>query len=215
MLFRTRACVRDIQEGLQDASVFQWGDRREARSNVADQSTRSPNRACASSSVVSLVWVPRARPQTYHFFGDSRRGNILVLVLVLVLASSPRHHELNKVLARSSVPKSSLDTRYLLVSSLRSVLPSFILHVSFIFYYSLLYSIREFHTSRSFIYAFVDFLSGVSRAFRVRYSILSFFLFFFFFWVSVSSSVFGSKILEISSEVTKFLFLEIFIPSIK
>lgn len=27
------------------------------------------------------VRVPRARPQTYHFFGDSRRGNILVLAL--------------------------------------------------------------------------------------------------------------------------------------
>ena len=200
MLFRTRACVRDIQEGLQDASVFQWGDRREARSNVADQSTRSPNRACASSSVVSLVWVPRARPQTYHFFGDSRRGNILVLVLVLVLASSPRYHELNKVLARSSVPKSSLDTRYLLVSSLRSVLPSFILHVSFIFYYSLLYSIREFHTSWSFIYAFVDFLSGVSRAFRVRYLILSFFSFSFF----------GCRFLPVSSVRKFWRFLRIF-----
>jgi len=27
------------------------------------------------------VRVPRARPQTYHFFGDSRRGNILALAL--------------------------------------------------------------------------------------------------------------------------------------
>lgn len=167
------------------------GDRRKTTSNVVDQSTRSANCACASSSVVSLVWVPRARPQTYHFFGDSRRGNILVLVLVLVLASSPRHHEFDKVLARSSVSESSLNTRYLLVSSLRSI-PLFILHVLFTFYYLfILDSIREFHIRQSFIYAsnFVGFLPGVSRAFR--YLILSFFSFSFFFfsvWMSVPVS---------------------------
>lgn len=107
------------------------GDRRKTTSNVVDQSTRSPYRACASSSVVSLVWVPRARPQTYHFFGDSRRGNILVLVLVLLLASSPSHHEFNKVLTRSSVSK--FVSQYALSSSF---FPSF---------YSLVYFTRVIH----------------------------------------------------------------------
>lgn len=156
------------------------GDRRKTTSNVVDQSTRSANCACASSSVVSLVWVPRARPQTYHFFGDSRRGNILVLVLVLVLASSPRHHEFDKVLARSSVSESSLNTRYLLVSSLRSI-PLFILHVLFTFYYLFIrfgnsISVKVLFT----LLNFVGFLPGVSRAFR--YLILSFFSFSFFFF---------------------------------
>lgn len=166
------------------------GDRRKTTSNVVDQSTRSANCACASSSVVSLVWVPRARPQTYHFFGDSRRGNILVLVLVLVLASSPRHHEFDKVLARSSVSESSLNTRYLLVSSLRSIF-LFILHVLFTFYYLLFIrfgnsiSVKVLFT----LLNFVGFLPGVSRAFR--YLILSFFSFSFFFfsvWMSVPVS---------------------------
>lgn len=166
------------------------GDRRKTTSNVVDQSTRSANCACASSSVVSLVWVPRARPQTYHFFGDSRRGNILVLVLVLVLASSPRHHEFDKVLARSSVSESSLNTRYLLVSSLRSIF-LFILHVLFTFYYLLFIrfgnsiSVKVLFT----LLNFVGFLPGVSRAFR--YLILSFFSFSFFFfsvWMSVPLS---------------------------
>lgn len=166
------------------------GDRRKTTSNVVDQSTRNANCACASSSVVSLVWVPRARPQTYHFFGDSRRGNILVLVLVLVLASSPRHHEFDKVLARSSVSESSLNTRYLLVSSLRSIF-LFILHVLFTFYYLLFIrfgnsiSVKVLFT----LLNFVGFLPGVSRAFR--YLILSFFSFSFFFfsvWMSVPLS---------------------------
>lgn len=165
------------------------GDRRKTTSNVVDQSTRSANCACASSSVVSLVWVPRARPQTYHFFGDSRRGNILVLVLVLVLASSPRHHEFDKVLARSSVSESSLNTRYLLVSSLRSIF-LFILHVLFTFYYLFIrfgnsISVKVLFT----LLNFVGFLPGVSRAFR--YLILSFFSFSFFFfsvWMSVPMS---------------------------
>lgn len=169
------------------------GDRRKTTSNVVDQSTRSANCACASSSVVSLVWVPRARPQTYHFFGDSRRGNILVLVLVLVLASSPRHHEFDKVLARSSVSESSLNTRYLLVSSLRSIF-LFILHVLFTFYYLLFIrfgnsiSVKVLFT----LLNFVGFLPGVSRAFR--YLTLSFFSFSFFFFSVWISSVFGSKI---------------------
>lgn len=173
------------------------GDRRKTTSNVVDQSTRSANCACASSSVVSLVWVPRARPQTYHFFGDSRRGNILVLVLVLVLASSPRHHEFDKVLARSSVSESSLNTRYLLVSSLRSI-PLFILHVLFTFYYLLfiLDSIWEFHIHRSFIYAskFRRFSSGGESSFSLFNSFFLFFFLFLFFGLDVGSSVFGSKI---------------------
>lgn len=125
----------------------------------------------------------------YHFFGDSRRGNILVLVLVLVLASSPRHHEFDKVLARSSVSESSLNTRYLLVSSLRSI-PLFILHVLFTFYYLFIrfgnsISVKVLFT----LLNFVGFLPGVSRAFR--YLILSFFSFSFFFfsvWMSVPVS---------------------------
>lgn len=172
------------------------GDRRKTTSNVIDQSTRSANCACASSSVVSLVWVPRARPQTYHFFGDSRRGNILVLVLVLVLASSPRHHEFDKVLARSSVSESSLNTRYLLVSSLRSI-PLFILHVLFTFYYLfILDSIREFHIRQSFIYAskFRRFSSGGESSFSLFNSFFLFFFLFLFFGLDVGSSVFGSKI---------------------
>jgi len=41
-----------------------------------------PRPVVSSVPFVALsVRVPRARPQTYHFFGDSRRGNILVLAL--------------------------------------------------------------------------------------------------------------------------------------
>lgn len=136
---RTRACVRDAQEGLQDASEFSGGIEGKLRSNVVDQSTRSPDCACASSPVVSLVWVPRARPQTYHFFGDSRRGNILVLVLVLVLASSPRHHEFNKVLTRSSVFNLSIRIILFFLPFL------YFTRVSHFFIACCLSSIREFH----------------------------------------------------------------------
>lgn len=89
-----RVCVcHDTREGLQDASRHGGG----RRTTTTISSDQSPWRVHGGVSahvhppLVSLVWVPRARPQTYHFFGDSRRGNILVLVLVLVLASSPRH----------------------------------------------------------------------------------------------------------------------------
>lgn len=167
------------------------GDRRKTTSNVVDQSTRSANCACASSSVVSLVWVPRARPQTYHFFGDSRRGNILVLVLVLVLASSPRHHEFDKVLARSSVSESSLNTRIFLF--LPFVPFPCLFYTCYSLFITCLSSIR-FGNSISVkvlftLLNFVGFLPGVSRAFR--YLILSFFSFSFFFfsvWMSVPVS---------------------------
>lgn len=86
-------CVcRVARGGFQDV-VF-GGGRRKTTTISVDQSpwlVEGGVSAHVHPSVVSLVWVPRTRPQTYHFFGDSRRGNILVLVLVLVLTSSPRH----------------------------------------------------------------------------------------------------------------------------
>lgn len=83
-----------------------------------------------------LVWVPRARPQTYHFFGDSRRGNILVLVLVLVLASSPRHHrESRRTEVRSLTPLHHLAPNFRLLSEI-PLLPTILRTVSSFFFSS-------------------------------------------------------------------------------
>lgn len=97
--------------------------------------------ACASSLVVSLVWVPRARPQTYHFFGDSRRGNILVLVLVLVLLL-PLNITSTKVLSRFLQFQFQIRfSYYLLVSSIRFPL---LFYICSFLVLSFLLSLREF-----------------------------------------------------------------------
>lgn len=53
-----------------------------------------------------IVWVAAARPQTHHFFGDSRRGNILVLsTLAIILLLTLNHHRKS-----TSHSKSSFDS---------------------------------------------------------------------------------------------------------
>lgn len=67
--------------GARGSGAASDGRRQSSPPSFTDKPSRlRPSDGCPVGSL-RRPRVPRARPQTYHFFGDSRRGNILALAL--------------------------------------------------------------------------------------------------------------------------------------
>lgn len=91
--------VDSNRKGVRDPLLLLWPVRRPIEIAIAHP-LKGPKRA----QLAALSWVPHARPHTRHFFGDSRRGNILVLSTLAIIPCNPISKSLTSSTSVRKIP---------------------------------------------------------------------------------------------------------------